>query len=142
MVVLDTNVISEMMKPAGQRLMAAFAWLGRQDGESLYTTTITVAEILAGVAMLPRGKRKEALRVVVSRIFGLFEGRCLPLISLRLPSSPTPSPFGGGAANRRNSFDLLIAAIARANGMVAATRNTADFEDCGVRVIDPWKAAR
>lgn len=140
MIVLDTNVMSEMMKPAGQRSTAVFAWLGRQDSHSLYTTTVTVAEILAGVAILPQGKRKTLLRAAVDRILGLFQGRCLPF-------DLTAAPFFADAVSARrqggkplDSFDLLIGAIARANDMAVATRNTLDFQDCGIRVIDPWNA--
>ncbi len=138
--ILDTNVMSEMMKPAGQRTAEVFAWLGRQAGESLYTTTVTVAEILAGVAMLPQGRRKASLAIAVDRILSLFEGRCLPFDLVAAPFFAEAVSVRRRSRKPSDSFDLLIGAIARANGMAVVTRNTADFEDCGVRVIDPWKA--
>ncbi|MEX0853461.1 MAG: type II toxin-antitoxin system VapC family toxin [Bauldia sp.] len=141
MIVLDTNVLSEMMKPAEQRSSTVFAWFGRQSGDRLYTTTITVAEVLAGVAILPAGRRRTALQSVLHRVLELFSGRCLPFDMASAPFFADAVTVRRRAGKSIDPLDMLIGAIARANGMAVATRNLLDFADCGVRLIDPWGAA-
>ena len=138
MIVLDTNVLSEVMKARERRSPTVLDWFARQRGDGLYTTAITVAEILAGVAMLPAGKRRVRLRTVVDRALALFEGRCLAFDFAAAPFFAETVARRRKAGKSIDSFDMLIGAIARANGMAVATRNVADFEDCGVRLIDPW----
>ncbi|HUN69399.1 MAG TPA: type II toxin-antitoxin system VapC family toxin [Burkholderiales bacterium] len=139
MIVLDTNVVSELMKPTPDAAVAR--WVAGQQATSLYTTSITQAEILHGILLLPAGKRRGALEAAAGAMFEKdFGGRVLP--------------FGGDAANayaqiaaqRRRSgrpisnFDAQIAAIARTARAAIATRNIGDYEGCGIKVMNPWDA--
>jgi predicted nucleic acid-binding protein len=140
MIVLDTNVLSEISRPPHQRSETVLAWLSRQSGEHLFTTSVTAAEMLSGVAIMPDGGRKSSIAERVSRILSLFEGR---ILSFEYAAAPH---YAEVFATRRktgrpiDSFDAVIAAIARANGMAIATRNIGDFEDCGIDLINPWDA--
>jgi predicted nucleic acid-binding protein len=139
MFVLDTNVLSELMKPAPAD--SVVRWVAAQPATSLYTTSVTQAEIFHGILLLPSGSRRNALQAAAEAMFGEdFAGRVLP--------------FGGEAAHvyariateRRRAgrpishFDAQIAAIARSAGAAVATRNVADYEGCGIKVINPWDA--
>ena len=137
MIVLDTNVLSEVMKrlPAPQVL----AWLAAQPSGALFTSTVTQAEILYGVELLPHGKRRTGLESAVAKVFEEdFAGRILPF------DSDAAAMFGKIAAARQKlgrpitQFDAQVAAIARSRGAAVATRNTADFKHCGVVILNPW----
>jgi predicted nucleic acid-binding protein len=137
MIVLDTNVLSELMSASPQPVVGH--WIARQAGRQLFTTSISMAEILQGIEMLPQGKRRTGLTVAAQTMFsGFFPGRVLPF------NEDAARAFAPIAANRRTRgrpislFDAQIAAIARASGATLATRDTADFEDCGVRLVNPW----
>jgi toxin FitB len=137
MIVLDTNVISEVMLPSPNEKVSR--WLSGQPNEELFTTTISLAEILYGIELLPPGKRRTALVKVAEKIFGeLFAGRLLVF------DGQAARAFSPIAIDRRlggrpiSLFDAQIAAIARANGATLATRNTSDFEGCVVRLVNPW----
>ena len=139
MILLDTNVLSELMKPAPDDNVVA--WLGSQPPSSVYTTSITQAEILHGVGLLPAGKRRSNIEAAADAMFREdFAGRILPFGSDAAP------PYARIAIERRRAgrpishFDAQIAAIARLTGAVVATRNVRDFDGCGVKVIDPWQA--
>jgi predicted nucleic acid-binding protein len=138
-IVLDTNVVSELMKaaPAGRVL----AWTAAQPAPALYTTSITQAEILHGLALLPAGKRRSALESAAGTMFREdFAGRILAF------GSDAALAYAHIAANRRRAgrpishVDAQIAAIARATGAAIATRNVADYERCDVKVVNPWDA--
>jgi predicted nucleic acid-binding protein len=138
MIVLDTNVLSELMRPRPARTVEA--WVAAQPAASLFTTAITQAEILYGVALLPEGRRRDGLAAMVDAIFELdLAGRVLPF------DGAAAREFAGVAASRRQAgrpmaqADAQIAAIVRSRGAALATRNRADFEACGIRVIDPWQ---
>ena len=135
---LDTNVVSELMKAAPAE--AVLDWVAAQPATSLYTTSITQAEILHGIALLPSGKRRDALRVAAGAMFtDDFEGRILPF------GSDAAQPYATLAAQRRRAgrpishFDAQIAAIAQSTGAAIATRNVTDYSACGVKVINPWE---
>ena len=137
MILLDTNVLSEVMKqvPSAQVLR----WLASQPALTLFTTTLTQAEILYGIELLPRGKRRTALQSAVEAMFEEdLGGRLLPF------DSDAARVFPGIVAARRalgrpiSQIDAQIAAIARSRRAAVATRNTNDFEDCGVTVLNPW----
>ena len=139
MIVLDTNVVSELMKAAPAA--AVTRWIREQAVESVYTTSITQAEILHGIMLLPAGRRRRIIASAAEEMFSVeFGGRVLAF------GSDAASHYAQIAAHRKRSgrpishFDAQIAAIARAAGASIATRNVADFEDCGVRVLNPWEA--
>jgi predicted nucleic acid-binding protein len=140
MIVLDTNVLSELSKPAARRSVTVFAWLSRQHGEHLFTTTITAAEMRSGVAIMPEGERKSSVAERVGRIIALFEPRMLSFEYAAVPHYAQVFATRRKSGRPIDAFDALIAAIARANGMAVATRNIGDFEDCGIDLINPWDA--
>ncbi len=137
MIVLDTNVLSELMKPTPAE--SVVRWMAAQPATSLYTTSITQAEILHGVMLLPSGKRRSAFEAAAEAMFKEdFGGRVLPF------GSDAAHPYARIAAQRRRAgrpishFDAQIAAIAHSTGASIATRNATDFDGCGVKVINPW----
>jgi hypothetical protein len=137
MIVLDTNVISELMKATpAERVMN---WVGAQALSILYTTSITQAEILHGIMLLASGKRRVAIAAAADAMFTVdFGGRILAF------GSDATHPYARIATARRRAghpishFDAQIAAIAHSAGATVATRNVADFEGCGVKVVNPW----
>jgi predicted nucleic acid-binding protein len=139
MLVLDTNVISEVMKALpSPRVME---WWSQQQAVELFASTVTVAEILHGIEILPRGKRRDNLRAEAELVFTHdFAGRILPF------DEEAARVFPEIAAGRRAEgrpiaeFDAQIAAVARSRRAILATRNVADFEGCGVRLVNPWQA--
>ena len=139
MIVLDTNVISELMRaePDGRVL----AWLEKQPMAGLFTSTLTQAEIYYGLALLPEGGRREALLAAAGPMFDVdLAGRILPFDSdaaLACPEIATGRRFGGRPISQ---IDAQIAAIVRSRGARLATRNVRDFADCGIVVVDPWTA--
>lgn len=139
MTVLDTNVISELMKrgPAD----AVIGWMATQPATSLYTTSVTQAEILHGIMRLPSGRKRHALEAAAEAMFREdFAGRILPF------GSDAAHAYARIATDRRrlgrpiSHFDAQIAGIARSAGAAIATRNVMDYDACGVRVINPWDA--
>jgi predicted nucleic acid-binding protein len=138
-ILLDTNVVSELMKPAPAESVAR--WTADQPAASLYTTSITQAEILHGILLLPAGKRRTALEAAAEAMFNEdFGGRILPF------GAEAARPYGRIAAERRRAgrpisqFDAQIAAIALTAGATVATRNLADYEGCGIKLVNPWDA--
>ena len=137
MIVLDTNVVSELMRPAPSE--GVLAWFAAQDAADLYLSAIAEAELRRGAAMLPVGKRRDQLLFVIDAMIAEdFAGRILPFDSAAAQAFVLVF-LERRAAGRPISFaDCQIAAIARARQAAIATRNTADFADCGIAVIDPW----
>ena len=137
MIVLDTNVLSEVFKPAPSK--AVLRWLAAQEPLSIFATTITQAELLYGVEILPSGRRRAALMSAVEKVFAEdLRGRILPFDedAARI----FPKIVAGRDALRRpiSQFDAMIASIGRSRRSALATRNTGDFEHCGLRVVNPW----
>jgi|SRR5215813_326518 len=136
MIIVDTNVLSEEMKPVPAK--PVHAWFRRQTPADLFTTAVCQAEILVGVAMLPDGRRKLDLETAALDVLELFTGRILPF------DNTAAAAYAEIVASRQrigrpiNDFDAQIAAIARSYNMALATRNGSDFESIGLRVIDPW----
>ena len=138
MVVLDTNVVSELMLAAPSP--EVLAWMdGLRRGE-LFVTAVTEAEIRTGIAFLPKGARRQGLADAAERTLAvLFEGRVLPF------DSGAARAYADIAADRRaagrpiSQSDCQIAAIAFSRGMAVATRDARDFSGTGVEVIDPWQ---
>ena len=137
MIVLDTNVVSELMRPAPSE--AVLAWFAAQDAADLYLSAIAEAELRRGAAMLPAGKLRDQLLVVMDAMIAEdFAGRILPFDSAAAQAFVLVF-LERRAAGRPISFaDCQIAAITRAKAASIATRNTADFASCGIAVIDPW----
>lgn len=138
MTILDTNVFSEFMKPAPSPQVIRWAERQRSSRE-LWLTTITVAEVLFGIEVLPKGKRRDGLHSDAEASFAHdFAGRIVPFDEAAARAFPEIAVSRRVHGRPISLFDAQIAAIARANGAVLATRNTADFEECGVRVVNPW----
>jgi len=138
-IVLDTNVLSELMRPVPTERVVR--WVAAQPATSLYTTSITQAEILHGILLLPRGRRRTTLQAAAEAMFNEdFDGRVLPF------GSQSAVIYASIAVERRRAgrpisqFDAQIAAISRSAGAAIATRNVSDYEGCGVTVINPWQA--
>lgn len=141
MIVLDTNVVSEPMKPDGDRRVEA--WLDEQLAETLYITSISLSELFLGVELLPDGKRKKELGVALRELLEtLFGDRVLPF-ELQAAIQYAASMSKARAAGRTISMaDGQIAAIAAAHGFTVATRDTAPFVAAGVPVVNPWEFGR
>ena len=139
MILLDTNVLSEALKPLPSAVV--LGWLAAQEPLSVFTTTITQAEVLYGVEALPPGKRRMRLLTAVEKIFTVeFEGRILPFDTDAAPVFAKIVAARDRAGRPISQFDAMNAAIARSHRAAVATRNTADFQHCGVVVINPWTA--
>jgi len=138
MIVLDTNVVSEAMKPDPHP--AVRAWLNDQAVETLYLSSVTLAELLFGIGALPAGKRKDMLAQALDGLTGLFRDRVLPFdtdaarryadlaVTAKVAGQGFPTPDG------------YIAVIAASRGFILASRDTAPYEAASLTVINPWKA--
>jgi hypothetical protein len=138
MIVLDTNVLSELMKP--EPAAPVVRWTATQPAALLYITSITLAEVMHGILRLPKGKRRTALEAAEAMFAEEFPGRILAF------GSEAAHPYAEIVSERSRAgrpishFDAQIAAIARTHGADLATRNVNDFAGCGVRIINPWGA--
>lgn len=137
MFVLDTNVISELMRPSGSDRV--FDWISRQSPALLFTTSVTQAEILFGLSIMPDGRRKALLMKAAEAMFVQdFAERILPFdtasslvyADIRSRRQRTGAPI--------SVFDAQIAAIAKLYSATLVTRNIPDFRDCGITLINPW----
>lgn len=136
MIVLDTNVLSELMRESASEVV--LDWMASQLSTRLFTTAISESEIFYGLAVLPRGKRRKEIEEAAAGLFADFEGRVLSF------DSAAARTYGELAAERRrrgrpiSQADAQIAAIVRSRGGALATRNGGDFADCGLTLVDPW----
>jgi len=137
MIILDTNVVSELMRPEPDSNVQT--WVMSQKVINLSVTAITIAEIQRGLKRLPGGKRRNRLEShFMAFITAGFEGRILAF------DEPAASIYGELAVKRESkgfhvdAVDLMIAAIAKNTNAAIATRNTGDFEGCGIKIINPW----
>ncbi|MBJ7263309.1 MAG: type II toxin-antitoxin system VapC family toxin [Burkholderiaceae bacterium] len=138
MIVLDTNVVSEAMKPEPHQTVRA--WLNNQATETLYLSSVSVAELLFGIGALPIGKRKDMLAQTLDGLMRLFRDRVLPFdidaarsyaelaVTAKIAGRGFPTPDG------------YIAAIAASRDFIVASRDTAPYEAASVTVINPWGA--
>jgi predicted nucleic acid-binding protein len=137
MILLDTNVLSELMRLAPDASVER--WLASQPASSVFISAITEAELRYGLALLPLGKRRTSLTAVMEDMLSEdFNGRILPF------DRAAALAFADIAAGRRHvgrpisQADAQIAAIARSRGAALATRNVLDFDECGIEIVNPW----
>ncbi len=136
MIVLATNVVSEAMKPEPHT--AVRSWLNNQASETLYLSSVTLAELLFGVGTLPSGKRKDMLMQTLDGLLALFRDRILPFDIEAARQYAKLAVLARSSGRGFPTSDGYIAAIAVSRGFVVASRDTAPFEAAGVPVIDPW----
>ena len=140
MIVVDTNVASELMRPAPDARVVT--WVRANAGDELYTTSITVAEIRYGLERLPDGARKALLRATAVQVFSAFAAHVLAF------DADAAGLYGDIVAARQrggapiDGFDAQIAAICRRHAATLATRNVKDFAQTGVDIVDPWNEDR
>jgi predicted nucleic acid-binding protein len=140
MILLDTNVISE---PQRQKPNArVLDWLDAQALETLYLSTITVAELRAGIALMPAGKRRDSLHAnLEKRLLPMFANRVLSFDMACTKTYAELLAKSRAAGLAVDAADAFIAAVALANGFIVATRETGPFEAAGLEVINPWETA-
>ncbi len=137
MIVVDTNVLSELTRPRPSPVVSR--WIAARPRTSLFVTSVSQAEMLRGIAVMPRGKRRETLAVAAATMFEkVFEGRVLAFNSAAAHAYAEITSGRRAIGRPISIFDAQIAAIARSRGAAVATRNVADFLDCGIEIMDPW----
>lgn len=139
MILLDTNVVSEAMKPEPHPSVRD--WLDAQAAETLFLSSVTVAELMFGIGALPKGKRKDRLATALDGVMELFEPRILPFETQAARRYADLAVRARRAGKGFPTPDGYIAAIAAAQGFAVASRDTAAFAAAGLTVIDPWTAA-
>lgn len=137
MILLDTNVISEAMKP--QPDPAVLAWLNKQAASTLYLSSVTLAELLFGIGALPAGQRKNLLDQALSQLLGLFKDRILPFDTDAARHYADLAVLARSAGRGLPTPDGYIAAIAVSRGFIVASRDTSPYEAAGVPTINPWQ---
>ena len=140
MFLLDTNILSAAMSVRPPPEVAS--WMAQQPADLLFTAAVCQAEILSGITVLPKGRRREALEMAALAVFREdFAGRILPF------DTEAAVIYADLFARRRSAgrpaatADLMIASIAGTHGASIVTRNTGDFEGCGLALINPWSAS-
>ena len=137
MIVLDTNVVSELIRPRSNP--SVVDWVARQPGTSLFISAVTEAELRYGVAILPAGHRRERLAAEIeSTLREDFSRRILPFDSAAARAYATIMADRRATGRPISQADCQIAAIARARGAPVATRDVTDFAGCGIKVVNPW----
>jgi predicted nucleic acid-binding protein len=137
MIILDTNVLSELFRPVPATQVEA--WMSSLPGDTVFFTTVGEAELKSGVAVLPEGKRRTRLSEAIDCVLEEdLRGRVLPFGRDAAHSYSIIAAERRAAGRPIGQFDCQIAAIARSHGGTLATRNTSDFEGCGVPLINPW----
>jgi toxin FitB len=138
MIILDTNVVSELMRPSPEQRV--LRWFSSQSSEDIHVTAVTTAEILYGIELISTSRRRDVLRAGAEKVFGdVFADRILAF------EDRAARAFSQIASARRRQgkpiteFDAQIAAITRVHGATLATRNPYVFEGCGVRLVNPWE---
>jgi len=137
MIILDTNILSEIMRPKPDQ--AVVRWVTDVAGDELWTTAITVAEIRYGIERLPYGSRKLEISATAERAFGLVRDRVLAFDAAAAREYALLVAERGRAAKPIDGFDGQIAAICRCHGASLATRNVKDFPGTGIELLDPWQ---
>ena len=138
MILLDTNVVSEAMKPLPNSQV--LGWLNAQAAETLFVSSITFAELWFGVATMPKGQRKLRLEETVDGLADMYKGR---ILGFDLDTAKTYAQLAVMAKSKGQGFptaDGYIAAIAAAKQFTVASRDTGPFVAAGLQVINPWSA--
>lgn len=136
MILIDTNVVSEAMKPEPHASVRD--WLDAQAAETLFLSSVTIAELMFGIGTLPRGKRKDNLATALNGALELFGAR---ILSFDTEAARRYADLAVRARRAGKGFptpDGYIAAIAAAHGFAVASRDTSAFTAAGLTVIDPW----
>jgi toxin FitB len=137
MIILDTNVVSEPLKLKPEA--AVIHWLNAQEPQTLYLTTINLAELLSGLDIMPAGRKRAALKTALEdNILPLFEGRIMQFDNKAAQAFAKINAKVQSAGGAISFADCAIAAIAQANGFALATRNMRDFNKTGVELVNPW----
>ncbi len=139
MIVFDTNVLSEVMRTDPNISVAN--WMMALPATQVATTSICEAEVLWGIHQLPKGRKRAELAAAAKNAITLFSGRILPFDSIAAPDFADIMETRQRAGRRVGEMDAMIAAIARSRGYVLATRNTVDFTDIGLELVNPWDHA-
>lgn len=137
MIVVDTNVASELMKPSPAPIVRD--WVRAHRGDELCTTAITLAEIRYGIDRLPAGRRRDLLYATADDVFAAFQDFVLPFDATAATHYSRIVTRRDRAGLPINGFDAQIASICNARGAALATRNMKDFQNTGVDLIDPWQ---
>ena len=138
MIVIDTNVASELMRAAPDPVVRD--WVRARRGRELCTTAITVAEIRYGIERLPRGRRRDRLATIADDLFTAFADQVLPFDARAATHYSTIATRRERAGRPIDGFDAQIASICHAWAAALATRNVKDFEGTGIDIVDPWQA--
>ena len=139
MYILDTNVLTELMKSMGEQVV--LEWIDGYSKEMQFTTALNQAEILYGLAVMPKGRRRNELLIRANEMFEQeFNGRVLPFDERAATHYADIYATRKGLGRRFDVVDAQIAAVARANGMAVVTRDIRDFADCEIELVNPWDA--
>ncbi len=137
MVVVDTNVISELFRPSPS--VQVLQWFHSQPQSLMHTTAVTLADVFAGLESMPRGHRRTDLTQLAEELFARdFAGRILDFDESAARAYARILTARRSAGRPMSSMDAMIAAIAVSRKATLATRNTSDFEDCGLHLLNPW----
>ena len=137
MIILDTNVLSELMREGPRP--AVVDWVNGYEWTEVFSTTVSEAEIRYGVALMAPGERRTRIEDAARRLFGvLFSERVLPFDGQAARAYATIAARRRTAGRPISALDCQIAAIAQSRGAVLATRNTKDFEGVELNLVDPW----
>ncbi|MCC8947491.1 type II toxin-antitoxin system VapC family toxin [Bradyrhizobium sp. Arg62] len=138
MILLDTNVVSEAMKPEPHPSVRG--WLDAQAAETVFLSSVTVAELLFGIGALPRGRRKDRLATTLDGVLDLFSARILPFDTAAARRYADLAVKARAAGKGFPTPDGYIAGIAAVQGFAVASRDTSAFKAAGLTTIDPWTA--
>ena len=139
-ILLDTNVLSELLRAAPSPVV--MAWMAAQPADGFYVSAVTQAEMLLGARLLPAGKRRQSLERALAAMFDEdFAQRILPFDSAVVPTYVDVVSARRASGRPIAQFDAQIAAIALHRGDMLATRSVSDFVGCGLSLVDPWRFA-
>lgn len=137
MIILDTNLVSEVMRPTPSPRVVA--WIGDSERRAQATTAVTLAETMAGLELLPDGRRRAALVRLAEEVFASFDERILPFDEAAARQYGRMVAVRQAAGRPIGTPDAQIAAICRVHGATLATRNVKDFDGLDLAVVNPWE---